>query len=177
MIRRTENGRKDEGDQEWSFYFRGGGRVGATGRLSHGRPLQAKCERASRQPSKVTSPQASVRVFYCIVVNTSLTSFNIFRVLQFALSLVMSIFPARSFFNFSLFSLLLSSFSGPSSFLLFLSFKISSNRTKAQHSLIPRSLHSGDSCIGIKVESHLQTHSLLYGQSPTHHLPFPLSPR
>ena len=44
--------------------------VGATGRLSHGRPLQAKCERASRQPSKVTSPQCSVRVFYSIVVNT-----------------------------------------------------------------------------------------------------------
>lgn len=42
-------------------------------------------------------------------------------------------------------------------------------------SFIPRSLHSVDSCIGIKVESHLETHSLLYGLSPTHHFcPFSL---
>lgn len=107
VIGRTENGRKDEGDQEWSFYF-GGGRRGATGGLSHGRPLQAKCERASRQPSKVTSPQASVRVFYCIVVNTW-TTYNISIVpsqvskvilmspfLYLSFVLVVFVFPLRS---------------------------------------------------------------------------------
>lgn len=156
-----------------------------------GRERRAGCHRDGlfkpsvngQADSQARSPLHKLASEYFIVsssVHFARDFLNIHRHLPSSASPVMSIFPPCPFFK-PFFSLLRTFLTVSASSSLFISLKASpSCRVELQHSLIPRSLHSGDSCIGIKAASHLQTHSLLYGLSSTHHLPFrglPTPPR